>query len=1703
MTQFLKYSLFTLALAVFSFSLFVGQARADVVSVACSGTSGSPTAVTEADLAGDDVTFTDGGDGWCVLDEAISASSVVINTGVTITHTATDVDGVTITTTGIFEIQEGGVINADTKGCQGVANADGTGPDGSNVCGPQAGWGDGNGSDGGYQGAGYGGLGGMGSSSTFILGGATYGSATAPIFLGSSGGGVAGASLNAGGDGGGLVILSIGGIFTHNGTISVNGGTGEGNNDSRSAGGGSGGSIYITASSLAGSTGIFSANGGSGMDHTIADGGGGGGGRIALLYGSSTFSGLGAEDFTVTGGLGSDTADDGSSGTVYTKNTGSDAVTIYHGFTFDDTDYNVTSWTMDQSADNQYCATGTTTPSLTATNLIIDGTISCDLTTITSFNFSASSSFSVGDGANISITGGGADVDFNIPNANDQAWTNFTFTGAAEGFFTIDDVIGIDMNSSTVSANAQWINLAYLEVDASSTISADSKGCRSFSGVEDGFGPNSSNVCVVLTDPGSVLGAGDGSSSDGGAQGAGYGGTGGLGTTVSLNTGGRSYGSANTPIFFGSSGGSENLGTVPPAGGTGGGYIKLNMTGSFTHNGVVSAKGGAGTISSTSRATGGGSGGSIYITAGSIIEDGGAVGTFSVIGGDGGDGAAHNGGGGGGGRIAIEYGADPDLLVSNLVVATIAAGGLGPDTANEGLVGSLYTLQNVSLTSITITDNSGYTNDSTPVITIVQSGAVPSHIAFSCNAGSNWSDWIAYPDDEVANDDDGPAFDITSGATGCSVTNELKTISAKIKDASSESSTVSDTTTYDTVAPTVLNVTATNVDGTYGADTVISATVQFDSSMAVTGTPQLLLDMNSVDRQANYASVLTDTLTFTYTIVNGDNKTDLDYVGTDSLTLNSGTIKDLAGNSATLTLASPGAVGSLGANKSINIETNPEVNWSSASQSGAENVGTLTVTATLSFTYASDVTIPYTMTGTASSPSDYSITASPLVITAGNASGSITITVVDDVVDELDETVIVTMGVLTNGIKGATDVHTATITDNDSAPTISIDDPTVSEGAGTGTVTVTLTGGSYLGVTVDYTTSTGTAIEGTDFTDATGTLTWAADETGTKTYSITITNDTLDENDKTITNTLSNPTNSTISDSTGTMTITDNDDAPTVAWTASSQSGAESVGTMTIIAQLSAVSGLDVTLPYTLTGTAVGTGTDYSITASPVTITAGSSTTTVTITVVDDALDENSETVISTIGVPTNATVGATTVHTATITDNDEPPVVNWTTSTQSIAESAETITITAELSTASSFTITVPFTVTGTAVGSGVDYTIDSSPVTISAGSTTTDISLTVIEEIIVEPTETVIVTMGTPTNGTKGTTDIHTASITNDDNQRNSSSGTTAPSSTVSSGNTETTTTTENNDCSGITAGSGVKLVWTATSSVNLVNLYYSTDEGETYIKIVGPIQNTESYSWTIPSNLEDNSSIQFKIEGTDLVIITSTYETSSMNVCAQEVSDTTGSDDEGAEDTSDNDSDSTSGDSSDSETEDMVVPIGMALESVLGDKWVQDAEERGVDISDFPTGEIAIGSLVKLPDDGNINTQTDSAVYYIGADHRRHPFPNESVYKTWFTAFFGIKEISQEQMSSIPMGPMVTYRPGSTLVKFPSVNKVYAVDAEGSLRWVASEDLAKAIYGNEWYRFVVDISEAFYLSYTFEGDLLSVTDMTWDTVMAVYKK
>jgi hypothetical protein len=189
---------------------------------------------------------------------------------------------------------------------------------------------------------------------------------------------------------------------------------------------------------------------------------------------------------------------------------------------------------------------------------------------------------------------------------------------------------------------------------------------------------------------------------------------------------------------------------------------------------------------------------------------------------------------------------------------------------------------------------------------------------------------------------------------------------------------------------------------------------------------------------------------------------------------------------------------------------------------------------------------------------------------------------------------------------------------------------------------------------------------------------------------------------------------------------------------------------MTVTAQLSATSGLDVTVPFTLSGTATqGAGADYTITASPITIPAGSDNATITITVNDDGIDEADETVIVTMGAPTNATAAAPTVHTATITDNDATPTVSWTAASQSGAEGVGTMTVTAQLSATSGLDVTVPFTLSGTATqGAGADYTITASPITIPAGSDNATITITVNDDAIDEADETVIVTMGAPTN-------------------------------------------------------------------------------------------------------------------------------------------------------------------------------------------------------------------------------------------------------------------------------------------------------------------------------------------------------------------
>ncbi len=135
--------------------------------------------------------------------------------------------------------------------------------------------------------------------------------------------------------------------------------------------------------------------------------------------------------------------------------------------------------------------------------------------------------------------------------------------------------------------------------------------------------------------------------------------------------------------------------------------------------------------------------------------------------------------------------------------------------------------------------------------------------------------------------------------------------------------------------------------------------------------------------------------------------------------------------------------------------------------------------------------------------------------------------------------------------------------------------------------------------------------------------------------------------------------------------------------------------------------------------------------------------------------------------------------------------------------------------------------------------------------------------------------------------------------------------------------------------------------------------------------------------------------------------------------------------------------------------------------------------------------IHRLIKLVDDGNPNTQEDSAVYYVGADNKRHAFSNSKIFFTWYCDFSGVTTVSAQALAAIPLGKNIPYRPGLRMVKFTTDPKVYIVGSNGQLRGVASEGVATSLYGSLWNKQIDDISDAFYSDYTFAAAIQNASD------------
>lgn len=410
-----------------------------------------------------------------------------------------------------------------------------------------------------------------------------------------------------------------------------------------------------------------------------------------------------------------------------------------------------------------------------------------------------------------------------------------------------------------------------------------------------------------------------------------------------------------------------------------------------------------------------------------------------------------------------------------------------------------------------------------------------------------------------------------------------------------------------------------------------------------------------------------------------------------------------------------------------------------------EASGVITFTVTLSAVSSLPATVDYDTTpATALAGLDYVTTNGTLTIPAGSTSGQITVTVINDTLLELSERFTLTVS---NPVSSSLLISQAagTITDDDPPPTLSIDDPTADEGAGTMTFVISLSTVSGLPAQVNYTTQDGTAVQPNDYVYQAGTITLPAGAIS-HTLSITIVEDLLDENDETFTVTLSSTISSTIADGTGIGTITDNEGPPAIS--ISDGVANEGAGQMIVTVSLNTLTSFPVTVYYsTQDGTAIAPADYTAVPSTALTIPAGALSQTLTIALIDDALDELTETLTITLSNPISATLADAT-GLGEITDNDNPPAISINDVTE--AENAGTLTFTVELSGPSGLEVTVDFTTQDETAVQPNDYVYRTGSITFATGTTSQVITVTIVDDSLDEPAETVQLNLSNPVNGT-----------------------------------------------------------------------------------------------------------------------------------------------------------------------------------------------------------------------------------------------------------------------------------------------------------------------------------------------------------------
>lgn len=422
---------------------------------------------------------------------------------------------------------------------------------------------------------------------------------------------------------------------------------------------------------------------------------------------------------------------------------------------------------------------------------------------------------------------------------------------------------------------------------------------------------------------------------------------------------------------------------------------------------------------------------------------------------------------------------------------------------------------------------------------------------------------------------------------------------------------------------------------------------------------------------------------------------------------------------------------------------------------GAGGTSAANFTVLLSPASANTVTVNYaTADNTATAGSDYVATSGTVTFTPGQQSQTVSVTINGDTTVEPNEIFFVNLSNPSNATIGDNQ-GLGTITNDDSQPSISIDNVTVTEGnAGTttATFTVSLSNASSQTTTVNYATADNSATAGSDYTAASGTVTFTPGQI-TQSINVAVSGDTTFESNETFNVNLTSPVNATIADNQGIGTITNDDTQPTISINdAAVIEGNSGTVAATFTVSLSNASSQTINVNYATADGSATAGADYVATSGTLTFTPGQLTQPIAVTVNSETTFEGNETFNVNLSGATNATI-ADNQGVGIINNDDAQPAISINDISIDEGDSGTTnATFTVSLSNASTQTITVNYATADVSATAGNQYASTNGTLTFTPGQTVQPINVSINGDVLNEDSVSFHVNLTSPGNATIG---------------------------------------------------------------------------------------------------------------------------------------------------------------------------------------------------------------------------------------------------------------------------------------------------------------------------------------------------------------